>query len=291
MLLFDFSDKSLKVLKLSPRFLGGESISGFAKSELSPGLIENSEIRNPEELVKLVQEALKKGNLEDGEVSFVLHDERSFNLRLPSPVTADTKVSPEQMEEQISSLLPVPLATLVYDAWDRQFAAVDQKIFSQYLDLFGKLGLKPQLAVPESQAVWSFLLTQIGEGEMVLFLDIGAKDADAVLMDQAGVLQTFTEPIETAKLETGLGEVAAFSQGKFGKKPAKVFLGGGGSISLDAKKFSEETGVPAVSGEDILKTYPIPISVNFGQTSKLGFITLLGLALLIRQKSPLNFVK
>src|SRR3972149_6970539 len=294
MLLFDFSDKSLKVLKMSARFLGGNEISGFAKGDLKPGLIENSEVRDPDALAKEVQKVLKKASpksLTDQEAAFVLHDERSFNLRLTSPVTEDIKIAPDLLEKQLVSILPVPISTVVYDAWDRQFAAVDQKIFSQYLDLFGKLGLKPQLAVPESQAVWSFLLTQMGEGEMVLFLDIGAKDADAVLMDQAGVLQTFTEPIETAKLETGLGEVAAFSQGKFGKKPAKVFLGGGGSISLDAKKFSEETGVPAVSGEDILKTYPIPISVNFGQTSKLGFISLFGLALLIRQKSPLNFVK
>ena len=290
MLLFDFSDKSLKVLKLSARFLGGEAISGFAKSEIGPGLIENSEIPDPATLAKEIQDVLKKNSLSDQEASFVLHDERSFNLRLNSPVTEDIKADSALLEKQLTTSLPVPISTLVYDAWDHQFAAVDQKIFSQYLDLFGKLGLKLQLAVPESQAVWSFLLSQIGEEEMVLFLDIGAETTDTVLLDRVGVLQTFTEPIETAQLVQGVVEVVSFSQGKFGKSPAKIFLSGGGTVSLDINKFSEETKIPALSAEEVLKTYPIQLSVNFGQTSRLGFVSLFGLALLTRQKSPLNFV-
>jgi len=291
MLLFDFSDKSLKVLKLSARFLGGEAISGFAKSEIGPGLIENSEIPDPATLAKEIQDVLKKNSLSDQEASFVLHDERSFNLRLNSPVTEDIKADSALLEKQITTSLPVPISTLVYDAWDHQFAAVDQKIFSQYLDLFGKLGLKLQLAVPESQAVWSFLLSQIGEEETVLFLDIGAETTDAVLLDRVGVLQTFTEPIETAQLVQGVVEVVSFSQSRFGKAPVKVFLGGGGAVSLDVNKFSEETKIPALSAEEVLKTYPVKLSANFGQTSRLGFVSLFGLALLTRQKSPLNFVK
>jgi len=293
MLLFDFSDKSLKVLKMSARFLGGNEISGFAKGDLKPGLIENSEVRDPDALAKEVQEILKKASpksLTDQEAAFVLHDERSFNLRLTSPVTEDIKIAPDLLEKQLVSILPVPISTVVYDAWDRQFAAVDQKMFSQYLDLFGKLGLKPQLAVPESQAVWAFLSSQIGEGEVGAFLDIGAEATDVVLLDRAGVLQTFTEPIETAQLTRGMGEVSSFSQSKFGKAPGKIFLGGGGALSLDVTKFSEETKIPVISGEEVLKTYSIQISVNFGQTSKLGFISLFGLALLTRQKSRLNFV-
>lgn len=289
MLLFDFSDKSFKALKLSPRFLGGEAISGLARAELAPGLIEDSEIRNPEELLKTVQEVLKKENLTDEKVSFVLHDERTFHLRLAEPVTTDTKVDPVLLEKQVSAVLPVPLSSLVYDAWNQQFAAVDQNIFSQYLDFFGKLGLKLRLAVPESQAVWAWLSSQVGEEEMVLFLDIGGETTDAVLLDRPGVLQTFTEPIETVQLGGGVRQLLEFSQEKFGRKPDKVFLGGGGALTLDIKKFTEEIGIPAVSGEELLKTYPIPISANFGQTSKLGFLSLLGLALLTRQKSPLNF--
>ena len=188
MLLFDFSDKSLKVLKLSPRFLGGNAISGFVKNELRPGLIEDGEIRDPVALAKDIWEIFKKEKLSGQETAFVLHDERSFNLRLPSPVTADTKIDPNLLDKQLAPLLPVAVSTLVYDAWDQQFAAIDQKIFSQYLNLFRELGLKPKLAVPESQAVWAFLSSQIGEGEVGAFLDIGAETTDAVLLDQHGVL-------------------------------------------------------------------------------------------------------
>lgn len=291
MLLFDFSDKSLKVLKLSPRFLGENEISGFAKSELRSGLIGNSEVRDPDALAKEVQEVLKKESLSAQTAAFVLHDERSFNLRLASPVTTDSKVSPDLLEKQLAPILPLPISTVVYDVWEQNFAAIDKEIFSKYTDLFGKLGLKPQLAVPESQAVWAFLSPQIGEGELVLFLDIGAEATDAVLLDQAGVLQTFTELIETAPLVSGVADVLYFSQEKFGRKPGKIFLGGGGALSLDAKKFSDNVGIPVVSCAEVLKTYPVPISLEFGRTSKLGFITLFGLALLVQQKSRLNFVR
>ena len=291
MLLFDFSDKSLKVFKLSDRFLGGEALSGFVRSELRPGLIENSEIPDPAALAQDIQDLLKKESLEDQEAAFVLHDERSFNLRLKSPVTEEIKADSALLEKQLTTSLPVPILTLVYDAWDHQFAAVDQKIFSQYLDLFGKLGLKPELAVPESQAVWAFLLSQIGKEEVVLFLDIGAETTDAVILDRIGVLQTFTEPIETTQLVQGVGELFSFSQSRFGKAPVKIFVGGGGAVSLDVKRFSEEIKTPVVSSEDVMKTYPIKISIDFGQTSRLGFVSLFGLALLTKQKTPLNFVK
>jgi hypothetical protein len=60
---------------------------------------------------------------------------------------------------------------------------------------------------------------------------------------------------------------------------------------LDTGKFTQDLGVSAVSIEEVLKTYPTSISANFGQTSKLGFVPLFGLALLAQQKkSPLNFV-
>lgn len=294
MLLFDFSDKSLKVLKLSPRLLGGDEISGFATSELSSGLIENSEIRDPDALTKEVQEVFKKAvpkPLIDKDAAFVLHDERSFNLRLASPITTDGKVSPDLLEKQLAPVLPVSISTVVYNAWEQNFAAIDKEIFSTYISLFEKLGLRPQLAVPESQSVWAFLLSQIGEGETIAFLDIGAEATDVILLDRAGVLQSFTAPIETASLASGVADLLTFSQEKFGRKPGKIFLGGGGALSLDAKKLSDEMEIPVVSGAEVLKAYPVPISVEFGRTSKLGFITLFGLALLVQQKSRLNFVR
>jgi len=290
MLLFDFSDKSLRVLKTSPRFLGGNSVSGFAQSGLPPGLIEGNEIRDTDALAKEVQEILKKGSLSDQEASFVLHDERSFNLRLPAPVTADTKVNPILLEKQLAALLPAPISTLVYDAWNQQFAAIDKEIFSKYLELFGKLGLKPHLAVPESQAIWAFLLPHIGEEEVVAFLEIETATTDVIILDRKGILQTFTEPIETSQLIESFKNVSSFFQSRFDRKIGKIFLGGGGAGALDPKVFSEKMGIPAVSCEEVLKSYP-SIAADFGQNSKLDFIALLGLALLGQQKSPLNFVR
>jgi hypothetical protein len=167
---------------------------------------------------------------------------------------------------------------------------VDQKLLTQYLDLFRNLGFQVHLATPESQAIFAFISSSIKPEEAVLFLDIGSETTDVVVLDNLGVVQTFTEPIETVQLSRGVGEVLSFVKEKFGKDPARIFLGGGGALSLDKKKFAKEIQREAVSAEDLFKTYPIPVNVNFGQTSRLGFLGLFGLAQLLGRKDHLNLV-
>lgn len=292
MILFDFSDKSVKALKLSPRFLGGKSIAAYVKGDLKEGLIEDSEVRDPVALTQAVKELLKKAvpkPITDQEAAVVLHDERAFSLRLnPPPKDGDGKVLEEEILRQAAALLPVPVSSLATAFLGPQFIAVDQRLLNQYLDLFKNLGLQVQLVTPESQAIFAFVSPAIPVDGTVLFLDIGSETTNVIVLDQTGVIQTFTEPIETAQLSRGVIEVLSFAKGKFGKDPVKIFLGGGGVLKLDQKKFAKEVGREVVSAEDLLKTYPISIGVDFGQTSRLGFLGLFGLAQLLERRDRLN---
>lgn len=294
MILFDFSDTSLKVLKLSSQLLMGKAIVAAAKGELKEGLILNSEILDPGNLSSAVKDVLSKAvpkPITDQEAAFVLHDERTFTLRLPSPPATGSRLAREELEKRVAPLLlPVPFSSQVVDSLGRQFIAADQKMVSGYTGLLESLGLKARLAVPESSA-FSFLFAPlIKESELILFLDIGAKTTDAVLLDQEGVVQTFTEPIELTRLRSGIEELIGFSKEKLGKEPQRVFLGGGGALATDAKKLAEEIGRPVSSAEEVFPSYPVPIKVDFGKVSKLSFLSLFGLALVSQQKDRLNFL-
>jgi len=294
MLLFDFSDSSLKVLKLSPQFLGGNAVVAFAKGELKEGLIRNSEILDPPNLAAPAKDILNKAipkPISDQEAALVLHDERTFTLRLPPLAASDDELTGDSLEKLVAPLLPVPFPSLATDSLGRQFAAVDRKMLAGYTGLLESLNLKAQSAVPESYALFFLFLPLIKADELALFLDVGAKTTDAVLLDHEGVVQTLTEPIELTQLKRGIEEIVGFSKEKFNQEPRRVFLGGGGALAINAKSLAEGIGRPVDSAEEVFQTYPIPIKVNFGKVSKLSFLSLFGLALALQQKEQLNLLR
>jgi len=293
MILLDFSDTSAKALRIAPRLFKGAAITAFAKRELKPGVVEKSEIQDGRALEQEVRSLLEKAvpaPLKDQEVAFVLHDERTFTLRLNLPAGKADSSLVEAEIQRVAQFLPVPISSLATAIAGPQFAAVDQKLLTQYLDLFKKLGLKTVLATPESQAVFALLASHLKAGEVSLFLDLGGETTDVVILDNLGVLQTFTETVETPQLVRGVANVVAFTEEKFGKSPTRIFLGGGGAVDLDQEKFAAAVQRKVTSVEDILKTLPLKLAVDFGPTRKLGFTTLFGLALLVKQKDPINFV-
>jgi len=295
MLLFDFSDRSIKVLKLSSGFLARDTITAYVREEIRPGLIEDCEIVDSKNLAEEVKTVLSKATpkpLVDQYAAFVIHDERSYTLRLnlPGP-DSDKSLDEAEITQQVETLLPVALTSQVSAFLGQEFISVDQRIFSQYLDLFHALKLDGALAVPESHAIFTLLSPQILEGESALFLDIGSETTDAVVMDKSGVIQTFTEPIETTRLiEEVVGKLLPFIKDKFKVNIEKIFLGGGGVLTFDQKNFAEETKRNVISAEEVLKTCPLSFKADFGKTTKLGFLSLFGLALLLKQKNPLNLI-
>ncbi len=293
MLLFDFSDQSLKVLQFSSRLLLGKAITGFARGELKEGLIVESGIGDPKNLVPAVKALLEKGvpkPLADSQAALVLHDERVYTIRLNLPKLEDDKSLEEVVTSQVQPLLPVPVSSLRYSISLPGFVAVDQSFLTSYLELFETLGLRLDLAVPESLAYFSLVSSRIPEGKAALFLDLGAETTDVVLMDGLGAINTFTEPVETEKLTQGVLDLLPFAQEKFLREVKMIFLGGGGALSFDSQALAKETRCEVVGIQEILKSYPIPKTVDFGKDPPAAFLSLFGLALLSEQKTPLNLV-
>jgi len=303
MLLFDLSDTLIKVARYSRRFLTGETITAYTKAGLKEGLVRRREIVNPQDLAKEVKSVLQKNGFKfkaGEECAFVLDDERTFTLRLDLPKTRDGELVSNLVEKEVESFIPESPSSQIRVfkvlgaekiSGETQFAAVNRELFARYLDLFNSLELKPVLAVPESYAVHALLAPKVKGDEILLYLNMEEETTDAVVLDKLGVFHTFTEPIENVRLIEGLKKVTSFFKERWAKSPSRIIVGGEGASSVDKKELGKSLDLEVLSAEDLFKKYPFHFGLGAATINKLELLSVLGLALLIRQKNPLNFVR
>lgn len=270
MLLFSLSDNSIKILKLSKIVLM-DQVSAAWEREIKKGLIVKNEIVNSKGLISEIQTIFNELRVKDRDCAFNLHDERSYILRLSLSKTKDGRAVYELIREQIYNLIPEPFDDLIisYRELDPrsapgviQLAAVNQKILEKYAAVFGELGLRARFTVPESYALFALFSPVIGENETVVYLDPELPASNAIVLDKQGVLETFAAQ--------DLEKIKSFAAEKWGRKVDKV-LGPDNII-------------------DVLEKYPIPLRFKFEKTQLGKFASLLGLALLLRQKDSLNLI-
>lgn len=295
MLLFDFSDINFRVLHLSPKILGGESLKSYIEAPLKEGLVSRREISDPAAVAKEVRGVLEKAELKFSgeEAALSLHDNRVFSLRLSVPAGKGADVF-EAIREQVETFIPEPLSSQAVSfrpiqderSGELGFIAISKDLFAGYAGLFKELGLKLSLAVPESYAVSAVLAPVIGEGETAVYLNVEENLSDAVVMDGRGVLQTFTGEIETGKIEARLKEIMEFMEKRWARKIAKVFAVG--KSLLDRKKLAESLKVEVLGAESVLEKYPLEFGSGTEKMRKAEVLNLLGLAVLTRQKDVLN---
>ena len=293
MLLFDFSDTGFKVLRLSPKILGGEAMDSYTEVKIKDGLIVNRQISNHEELAKEVKGALEKGGLKvDGEeAALSLHDDRVFSLRLKVAAAKGADLF-AAISEEVETFIPEPISSQVTsfrpNGGEISFIAVSKELFSGYTKLFDSMGLKLSLAVPESYAIYTVLAPAIGKGETVAYLNVEEDISDAVVMDSLGVLQTFTGEIETPQIERRLGEILAFMEKRWSRKIAKIVVGG--RSALDQGKLAQTLKVEVLAIDKVLEKYPLELGSGTDKMKKAETLNLLGLAALTRRKDALNLV-
>ena len=306
MLFFDISDTSIEAIRLSKSFLTGEAVTAFNRSEFKNGPIEEGEIKDKNALKKIIVDLLKNAKpkpMKDRECAFTLPDKRVYTHRFALSQKHDSQTVFSLIKSQAEKLIPQPIEELTYnylilgqkkegkEEGEILLAAVPTVIINGYIELFNDLGLEPKLAVPESVAAYSFLSPLIKAGGAVLYLDVGEKITTATLMDQQGVVETFSEPVQTDKLFAQIENLFAFACTQIGGCIKQVILGGGGSLTAKPAEFESKLKVSVISAEEVFKTFKLPIKVNFGDLSKVTFVNVLGLALLSGQEQPLNLIK
>lgn len=301
MLLFDISDTSIEVARLGRRFFAGEAIVASARVELTDGSVKMGEVRNKDALCKTVADLLRNVKprvTEDQECAFTLSDSRVYTRRFKLPQVQDHQTVLGLVKEKAEKLFPQPAQELIYqfDSLERGegageifLMAASRDIVLSYVDVFNSLGLQSKLAVPESYAACRFIAPIIGKKEVTLYLDIGGKYTNVVLVDSRGVLETFSEPVETAELFSEIEKLLKFLHKKLEQSVGRVILGGGGSLELNLVEAKERLKIDTILVEEAFKHFPLSIRNDFGGLPKVLFVNVLGLALLTKEKSPLSF--
>jgi len=302
MILFDISDTSIEAVKLSKSFLVGDSINAFTRVEFANGLVKEGEIKNKDALGKIISTLLKTAKpkpMKDEVCGFTLPDKRVYTHRFTLSQRQDSQTVLGLVKAEVEKSIPQPLEELIYrfDSLNHGegegeifLMAVPTMIVNRYVELFNDLGLPPRLIVPESLAAYRFLAPVVQAGGTTLYLDVGKKTTNAVLMDKRGVVETFSEPVQTDKLFTQLESLFKFACTRAGGCIRQVILGGGGSLAIDSAEVASKLKVNVVLAGEAFKHFRLPIKVDFGNLSKMVFINTLGLALLSKEESPLNLL-
>jgi Tfp pilus assembly PilM family ATPase len=301
MLFFDISDTSIEIIKLRRGLLFGDAVVAYSRIESDEVPVEKGEIQNPEEFSKLISDLLKKGKpkpLEDTECAFTLPDKRVYTQRFTVPKVRNDQTVHSLLEDEMKKIIPQPLDELSFEfiplnegegeEGEVFMMAAPKSLVKSYIDLFRKVKIEPQFVVSESYAAFDFLKAIVSPGGLTLHLDIGIKYTNSVFMDKKGVVEAFSEPVETKELLKGVGELIKFADKRLGRKVDQIILGGGGSSRVDAQDMAGKLKVNVVSVEKAFEHIKLPIKTDFGKWSKVVFVNVLGLALLSKEKNPVS---
>lgn len=212
----DLSDLSLKVAKLK-RTAKGLKLESFGEFPIPEGLILQGEIKNEEELSRLIGEAVRSLSLQTSFVVASLPEEKAFLqiIQLPQMKQGEIK---NAVVFEAENYIPYPVDTVYLDSefvpplkdsldhMDVLVAALPKAIVDSYMNCFSKAGLFPRVLEIESLATARALVPQETASSPVLLLDMGATRTGFAVF--AGKSLRFTASIPVS----GFGLTQALSQ-------------------------------------------------------------------------------
>ncbi len=206
----DISDLSLKAVQLNKK-RDIITIQAFNKISLEKGLIENGEIKNQEQIVKMIKTLLGKpkfGHFTSTEVVACLPEPKTFIKLLEIDKT------PNKLEDlivaELNKHIPVEIDKMYYD-WqiiktysDTQLVLVGASpkyLVKQYLNALKKFRLLPLALEIEAQAISRALLVEENPGYKLAknkkygIIDIGAKRSSMFVYAGGTILFNVSMPI------------------------------------------------------------------------------------------------
>lgn len=289
MLIADISDTSIEFLDFEKSHFGGYETKFATRIDIKEG--EKLEDKLPQQF-------------KNKSIAFTIPDSKVFIHRLQIPEGFIGPALLSTIFNKIGDVIPVQAENLVYDftiiAADKKnktqtvlFIASSKEIFLSYLLALQKYQIKPALILPESIAVFNIIKNEIKPDNAVLYIDIGSKNSTVSFFDTYGPISSFTEPVETVKLEEEILKVMEFFKKKYSEKIEKIILGGGGSINTNLEEFQKIIKLPVVKAEQLLQTKlnNLKIKVSTGDTPLIIYLNVISLGILANQETTLNLAK
>jgi len=215
----DISDLSLKIIKLKKK-KGGLSLASFGETEVPAGIIEGGEIKNEDNLAKIIKEAVNKVKGEKLKTKYViasLPEEKSFLQVIQLP-----KMTEEELKKAIrfeaENYIPLPIEEVYLDFQivqplynhldhlDVLIAALPKKTVDPYVASIKKAGLMPAVLEIESQAIARALIKNEVSPSPILLIDLGATRTGFIIFSGYSLRFTFSIPVSSQKLTEAISK-------------------------------------------------------------------------------------
>lgn len=209
----DISDFSLRIAELSKRgrFL---SLTSWGQSEIKPGLVQNGEIKDEEQVASVIKESLKHvqgGKIKARNVVASLPEDKSFLQVIQMPKMAEEDLR-SAIQFEAENYIPLPLDEVYLDFqvipplfnhldhFDVLLVASPKNIVDSYSSCLKKAGLAPYILEAESQSIARSLVKKGISPAPVLLVDFGKSASTLVVYSGRSVRFTSTIPVSSQQL-------------------------------------------------------------------------------------------
>lgn len=202
----DISDRAVKVAQLGNKD-GKLFLRGCRREEIPQGLIEDGEIKNPEELVKYIKSAMAKAAPVSIKSKFVIYsipETKGFIrvIKIPCEKKDDLESA---IFAEVEQLFPVSLEESYLD-WqvleseegkdmEVLVAVVPQTVVDSYSEVLVMAGLRPVAAEIESIAISRSLINEKMSQKPALIIDLGKDRTGFIIYKNPSVQFTASIPI------------------------------------------------------------------------------------------------
>jgi type IV pilus assembly protein PilM len=202
----DISDSSLKIIKLKKK-RKSFGLASLGEQKIKEGIIKDGEIKNPEELIKIIKESLLKVEGEKLRTKYVissLPEEKSFLkiIQMPKMKEGDLKMAVRYEAENhiplalsevyLDSQVIVPLKDHL-DHVDVLIVAFPKNIIDSYVYCLKEAGLQPIAMELESTAIVRSLVEKEISQFPLFLVDIGVDKTSFIIF--SGQSLRFTSSI------------------------------------------------------------------------------------------------
>ena len=257
----DISDLSLKIIKLE-KDGKGLKLSSFGETIIPKGIIEGGEIKDIENLTKIIKKGLKQVKGKRIRTKYVvssLPEEKSFLDILQIPVMKEEEVE-NAVKFEAENHIPLKLDDVYFDFEKIQpiskqkkyqeilIAATPKHIVDPYFKALEQAGLRPIALEIESLAIVRSLIKKNTSTGPLLIIDFGETRTSFIIFSGKSLRFTSTIPISSQALTKNISKNLKISYEKAEKLKKKEGLEG-------SKGISEAIIPPLTDLAEQIKTY------------------------------------
>ena len=229
--IFEFPSFGLDISDTSFRFVKAESFSDtpsieyLGEGSIPKGIIELGEIKNEDELSKIIKTTLAQSKRiqKDRFVVASLPEEKAFLKLVQIPITEGRKETENAVLFEAESSFPISAHEMYFDYEDISpkageldhkdvlIVAFPRAVVDSYVRVFHGAGLEIVALELESQGIVRALIDVEKEGGPYLVMDIGRTKSGFAIFSKGTILFTSTVPIGGRDFEAAIQEVMRVS--------------------------------------------------------------------------------